>query len=156
MKEFFRIGLIVLCIFSASAYAEVVEQLRPSDRWAAGYAHKAVEQHKESQELHCGFKEDRWHHDFYSHQAWALRSGKQQARSENLIREDLLEKCKQARAYLAKAMEQVNQNVERSCGYTGPEWNQVEDVQFDWAMLHDQAEMETKIRERKKALATCK
>ncbi len=156
MKEGIRIGVACFGILAGAAHGAPIEQLRPSEKWAAGYAHQAVQQFKESNEHKCGFKEDRWHHDFYSHQAWALRSGKQAARAENLIRADELLKCKQAWAYVAQTMRDVRENVKGECDYTGPEWSPLDAIHFEWAMLNDGVAQEKRLREREKALEECK
>lgn len=156
MKEGIRIGVACVAVLTGAAHGGAIEQLRPSEKWAAGYAHQAVEQFKESEEFKCGFKEDRWHHDFYSHQAWALRSGKESARAENLIRADFLKKCKDARRYVALTSKDVKENIFRECDYSGPEWTPLDAAHFEWAMLNDEVALEKRLRERQEALKKCR
>lgn len=98
------------------------------------YADGAVAQYRESQRLNCGHSGPAWNGDHNAHKQWCLATGGKHANEENRKRQAALKTCREStcRAYARSAVAQQRENLQRSCGFSGPAWNADEDYHFSW------------------------
>ncbi|MCP5060691.1 MAG: hypothetical protein GY937_28675 [bacterium] len=107
------------------------------------YAANAVMQTRMAQQAKCGLAGGRWSDDYPPHFDWCLGAAQAQRDDEARARELELSGCLAARksdqetrclAYAEAAVIQNEDNLARSCGFTGGRWSDDSPGHFDWCM----------------------
>ena len=143
------------------------------------YAREAVDLAHRAEQLNCGFDGPRWSDRREGHFAWCLISPRQ-AREENDVRRDMLEKCERRTdrierreerhddrrsertgrrancdTYSQIAQVQADANQKYNCGYRGSEWTTDNRAHFGWCMSHRREFMLDELRYRAQELQKC-
>ena len=151
-KVSFTVGLLFILI--GLAYVQ-------DDISCAQYAKKAVEQFNEGKANNCdGIIGPRWSSDYQQHFNWCMTVPLAQSDSERKAREEHLRKCKgkpvlveKCDQYATFAVSQNNENLMRTCAFTGPRWSSDYQYHYNWCVQGanvGRADVENK--ERQKAL----
>lgn len=141
---------------STTAIALTDQSLAASDDFCKEYAADALSKYEEAQELGCPeLKYPVWSTDFDHHYNWCRTVSEAEALAGGRIRTDALDQCRvnakvstadipetatgvdnisPCAAYAESAVAQQEENLERSCGFVGPQWNANRDDHYNWCV----------------------
>lgn len=111
-----------------------------SDAACRAYARNAVGAFHQSQQLHCGFTNARWHPNEAAHYNWCRGAPAAWLRSEEGFRANQLRVCRrepkavECNKYAIEAASAQSSNLSGRCGFTGARWQANQDVHLSWCL----------------------
>ena len=129
----FLMGLLSVAVLPS-------ESLAVSESYCRRYADEAVRANNEAQRLKCRYGGARWSSDWQGHFNWCRGARKGDAIWETLERRKAIQGCRSAvnncRTYAQRAVAQQQENINRSCGYTGARWHSNYSTHYNWCFAN--------------------
>ncbi len=124
------LALAGLCILGAQTPAARAADAQQCQR----YANDAVHANDQNNALGCNLAGPQWQSNFSNHYNWCLGQPDDALSSETHLRDQAIESCGRCVDYAREAVSQNEQNLSRSCGYSGPQWQSDYNAHFGWCL----------------------
>jgi hypothetical protein len=98
------------------------------------YANTAISQNKENKQKGCGFTGPRFSSDYNAHFNWCMKAKDETRDEEQDAREDNLKKCDKCAYYAKNAVSHNEENKQKGCNFSGPQWSSNYNYHFTWCM----------------------
>jgi len=161
---------ITKLIFICSLAIISAQAIAASHDFCDRYARHALEQFEVAKGEKCrNLKYPVWSMDFKHHYNWCRRVSKTQANQGEEQRLAVLRQCRHRNAevtadsrertcrdYASSAVAQQRQNLKRSCGFSGPQWNPNFEDHYNWCLSGGNVRFAADEQQRRQqALANC-
>jgi hypothetical protein len=99
------------------------------------YAKLALYHYDRNLQFSCGYNGPQWNASYSYHYNWCMQGDNvQSADGQTKTRSEVIAPCSGCWSYAGDAVMQNTDNINKGCGFVGPQWNSSQSYHFKWCM----------------------